>query len=140
MREVIARSLSNLKVHLQAGQHFFVADEPTSLGGEDQGPDPYSLLLSALGACTTMTIELYARRKGWPLEEVEVVLTHAKIHASDCQDCEEKEGQIDEIRRRIKLVGSLTQEQKAKLMEIATKCPVHKTLTNEIKIRDKMVD
>ena len=140
MVEVTVRSLSNLKVQVEMGGHGIVADEPLSAGGEDAGPDPYSLLLGALGACTSMTLLLYARRKGWPLESVEVVLVHSKKHAADCQDCETKEGKIDEIRRRIKLEGPLDKEQKARLLEIAAKCPVHRTLTGEIKIRDTLLD
>ena len=140
MVEVTVRSLSNLKAQVEMSGHGIVADEPLSAGGEDSGPDPYSLLLGALGACTSMTLLIYARRKGWPLESVEVVLVHSKQHAADCQDCETKEGKIDEIRRRIKLDGPLDKEQRARLLEIAGKCPVHRTLTGEIKIRDTLLD
>src|SRR5262249_24308660 len=140
MLMVTVRSLNGLKAQIQMGGHYLIADEPTYASGNDEGPDPYSLLLAALGACTSMTLRLYAGRKGWPLEGVEVVLTHAKIYAEDCRDCETKDGKIDEIRRRIKLEGPLDAEQRRRLFEIAQKCPVHQTLTGEIKVRDSLVD
>jgi putative redox protein len=139
MVTITVRSLNGLTTQIQAGAHTLIADEPKSAKGEDQGPDPYSLLLSALGACTSMTLQLYAQQKGWPLEEIEVVLTHTKQYAQDCLDCETKTGKIDEIRRRIYLKGDLTAEQKSRLLEIAAKCPIHKTLTGETKIRDTLV-
>ncbi|MBI4851628.1 MAG: OsmC family protein [Acidobacteria bacterium] len=139
MVTITVRSLDGLKNQIQAGAHTIIADEPVNAGGEDEGPDPYSLLLSALGACTSMTLHLYARQKGWPLEEVEVILTHSKEYAQDCQDCETKVGRVDEIRRRIQLKGNLSQEQRQRLIEIAAKCPVHKTLMGEIKVRDTLV-
>lgn len=139
MTTITVRSLQKLQTQIQAGSHIIIADEPVSAGGEDVGPDPYSLLLSALGACTSMTLLLYAKNKGWALEEVEVVLTHTKQYAKDCADCETKEGKVDEIRRRIRLEGTLTDEQKSRLMDIAAKCPVHKTLTGEIKVRDTLI-
>lgn len=139
MVTVTVKSLSGLKNQIQTGGHTIIADEPVNAGGEDEGPDPYSLLLSALGACTSMTLQLYAQRKGWQLEEIEIVLVHNKQYASDCHDCETKIGKVDEIRRRIHLRGNLTEEQQNKLLEIASKCPVHRTLTGEIKIRDTLV-
>ena len=122
---------------IQAGAHQLSADEPIESGGTDAGPSPYDLLLAALGSCTSMTIGLYARRKNWPLQEVVVSLWHSKIHAADCAECETREGKIDRIEREIQLIGSLTSEQRSKLMEIADKCPVHRTLTSEINIRTK---
>ncbi|MBI1779342.1 MAG: OsmC family protein [Proteobacteria bacterium] len=116
------------------GRHRLLADEPKEAGGTDAGPGPYELLLMALGACTSMTIRLYARRKNWPLERIEVRLSHGKIYAKDCADCETKEGKIDRIERRIQLVGGLDAAQRQRLMEIAEMCPVHRTLTSEIKI------
>jgi len=120
---------------IQAGAHTLRADEPASVGGADTGPSPYEFLLSALGACTAMTLRMYARRKGWDLAGVNVELRHEKIHARDCEDCESKDGFIDQIWRRIELFGDLDDSQRARLLEIADKCPVHKTLTHEVKIR-----
>src|SRR4030095_63755 len=122
---------------IQAGSHRLTADEPISYGGTDTGPSPSHLLLAALGSCTSMTISLYARQKRWPLEEVTVFLRHSKIYARDCAECETREGKIDRIEREIQLTGSLTAEQRSKLMEIADKCPVHRTLTSEVNIRSK---
>ena len=139
MVTVTVRSLDGLKNQIQAGAHTLIADEPENAGGEDEGPDPYSLLLSALGACTSMTLHLYARQKGWLLEEVEVTLIHNKQYAQDCQDCETKVGKVDEIRRRIHLKGNLSEEQRQRLLEIAAKCPVHRTLMGEIKVRDTLI-
>lgn len=121
------------------GPHQLRADEPVASEGTDTGPSPFELLLSALGACTSMTISVYARRKGWPLESVSVTLTHHKIPASECTDCRTTTGEVDEIRRHITLVGALSDEQRARLLDIANKCPVHKTLTGEIKVRSDLV-
>jgi len=118
-----------------AGVHRLVADEPVAAGGLDSGPGPYDLLLAALGACTSMTIRLYAERKGLPLRRVEVKLRHSRIHATDCAECETREGMLDRIERAITLEGDLDAAQRARLMEIADKCPVHRTLTSEINIR-----
>ncbi len=106
-----------------------------SAGGSDAAPGPYDYLLIALGVCTSMTVGLYARRKQWPLENIIVSLRHSRIHAKDCEECDTKEGMLDQIDTEIELTGSLTAEQHAKLMEIAAKCPVHRTLTSEINIR-----
>jgi putative redox protein len=122
-----------------AGRHALVADEPEEFGGTDTGPAPYDLLLAALGACTSMTVSMYARRKRWPLDGVTVKLRHAKIHATDCEECETKEGMLDRIERDVELRGSLTEEQRARLLEIANKCPVHRTLVSEIAIRTRLV-
>jgi uncharacterized OsmC-like protein len=118
-----------------AGKHHLRADEPVSAGGCDAGPDPYDYLLAALGVCTSMTVGLYARRKQLPLENITVSLWHSRIHAKDCDECETKEGMLDRIDTEIELTGALTAEQHAKLLEIAAKCPVHRTLTSEINIR-----
>jgi uncharacterized OsmC-like protein/alpha-beta hydrolase superfamily lysophospholipase len=117
------------------GTHRFLADEPLDVGGLDSGPGPYDLLLAGLGACTAMTLRLYAERKALPLERVTVRLNHSRIHAVDCEDCETKEGMLDRIDRAITLRGALDAEQRQRLLEIADKCPVHRTLTSEIDIR-----
>ena len=108
------------------------------VGGDDLGLGPYDLLLGALGACTAMTLRLYARHKKWPLEDVRVTLTHAKIHAADCAECETKEGKIDRIGRTVELAGPLDEPQRARLLEIADKCPVHRTLTSEVEIQTRL--
>jgi len=118
-----------------SGPHRFLADEPVKLGGLDSGPGPYDLMLAGLGACTAMTMRLYADRKQLPLDRVTVRLSHDRIHAEDCEDCETKEGKIDRIEREISLEGALAPDDRTRLMEIADKCPVHRTLTSEIKIR-----
>ena len=123
-----------------AGKHRYLADEPVSVGGNGSGPSPYEYLLAGLGACTSMTIRLYADLKKIPLRRVSVRLKHDKIHASDCEHCETKEGKIDRIDREITLEGALDAGQRAKLMEIADKCPVHRTLESEIHIVTKAAD
>jgi putative redox protein len=136
---VVHGSAEGFTQEITVGGHRFLSDEPEALGGTDRGPGPYDLLVAALGACTSMTVSLYARRKQWPLEAVTVRLRHAKVHASDCADCETKTGLLDRIERDIELHGALTDEQRARLVEIANKCPVHKTLTSEIEIRTRLV-
>ncbi len=125
---------------IAAGRHRLRADEPEKVGGTDTGPDPYSYLLASLGACTSMTIRMYAERKGYPLERAEVRLKHAKVHARDCAECETKSGKIDRIEREVELLGDLTDEQRADLMRIADRCPVHRTLHSEISVVTRMVD
>src|ERR1700680_1515020 len=140
VRSVVVRgSAAGFAREIHAGRHRIVADEPASAGGTDSGPSPYDLRLAALGACTSMTVAMYARRKAWPLDEVEVHLRHSKIHAIDCAECETKEGMLDRIERDIHFTGPLTDEQRSKLMEIANKCPVHRTLTSEIEIKTRAV-
>jgi putative redox protein len=132
---VVRGSADSFKQEIVAGKHRLVADEPGSAGGSDAGPDPYDYLLASLGVCTSMTIGLYARRKKLPLENVKVSLWHSRIYAMDCEECETKEGMLDRIDVEVELTGSLSEAQHAKLMEIAAKCPVHRTLTSEINIR-----
>jgi uncharacterized OsmC-like protein len=140
VRSVVVRgSAAGFAQEIHAGPHRLHADEPPSAGGTDTGPSPYDLLLAALGACTSMTVAMYARRKAWPLEEVTVHLRHSKIHAVDCAECETKEGMLDRIERDIHFAGLLTEEQRSKLLEIANKCPVHRTLTSEIHIKTREV-
>ena len=122
------------------GPHRLVADEPAAAGGEDAGPGPYDFLLAGLGACTSMTMRLYADRKSLPLDRVTVALKHSKIYAKDCAECDTREGMLDQIERDITIDGALDAEQRKKLMEIADKCPVHRTLTSEIRIVTKAVD
>ena len=138
MSEVVVTSLTNLQNEVRYGDgHTFITDEPTSAGGEDAGPDPYVLLLSALGSCISMTTTLYARRKNWPLEKVTVRLRQKRIHVRDCAECSQAdEGYVLRIERAVSFSGPLTEEQQTRLQEIAHKCPVHKTLTSEIVIAE----
>jgi uncharacterized OsmC-like protein/alpha/beta superfamily hydrolase len=115
-----------------AGGHQLVADEPAVIGGADSGPTPYDLLLAGLGACTAITVRMYADRKGWPLRQLTVRLRHSRIHAIDCLDCETKNGQLDQIERELRFEGELTDDQRARLMDIAERCPVHRTLHSEV--------
>jgi putative redox protein len=122
------------------GRHILNADEPVAASGKDGGPNPYELLLMSLGACTSMTLRLYATRKGLPLEHVVVRLRHAKVHAEDCATCETKPAMIDRIERAIELVGGLDEAQRTRLLQIAEMCPVHRTLSAKIDIRTALVD
>ena len=138
MSEVTVTSLTNLRNEVRFGpEQILITDEPVESGGEAAGPDPYQLLLGALGSCISMTSMLYARRKGWPLERVTVRLRQARIHARDCLECQHTtEGFIHRIERSVTFTGSLSDEQRNRLQEIAHKCPLHKTLTSEIIIRE----
>ena len=140
MTTVIVRGdATGLAQEIETGRHRLVADEPVEAGGTDTGPSPYELLLAALGACTSMTLSMYARRKHWPLERVTVRLRHDKIHAKDCAECETKEGMLDRIEREISLTGPLDAEQRERLLAIANRCPVHRTLVSEVDIRTRLV-
>lgn len=141
-RKVVVQETRKSKFNqiISVGPHRLVADEPVAAGGEDAGPGPYDFLLAALGACTSMTMRLYADRKSLPLDRVTVTLKHSKIYAKDCAECDTHDGMLDQIERHIALDGALDAEQRKKLMEIADKCPVHRTLTSEIRIVTKAVD
>lgn len=132
---VVRGKATGFHQEIVSGRHRFEADEPVNLGGTDTAPTPYDYLLAGLGACTSMTVGLFARRKKWPLEDVAVSLWHSRIHAKDCADCETTEGMLDRIEMDVELTGPLTPEQHAKLMEIAHKCPVHRTIKSEIDIK-----
>jgi len=138
-RVVVRGRAGGLRQDIEAGGHSLVSDEPVDLGGTDAGPTPYDLILAALGSCTAITLQMYARQKGWPLDGIEVRLGHAKIHARDCADCETKDGKIDRIEREIVLRGALDEAQRARLLEIADRCPVHRTLTSEAKISTRLL-
>lgn len=138
--EVVARTGQGLRTEIMAGGHGLVADEPESLGGTNTGPTPYDLLSAALGACTSMTLRMYADHKGWPLEEATVYLKHTKIHAEDCAHCETKEGKIDRITRELEVKGDLDEAQRKRLTEIANRCPVHRTLHREIDVPTSLRD
>jgi len=137
MSEVVVSSKTNLQHEVRYGDgQTFITDEPRAAGGDDAGPDPYTLLLGALGSCISMTVQLYARRKQWAVESVTVRLRQNRIHSKDCQECKDVEGFIHRIERAVTITGDLSDEQHARLQEIAHKCPVHKTLTSRIVITD----
>jgi uncharacterized OsmC-like protein/alpha-beta hydrolase superfamily lysophospholipase len=140
--EVVVRETRNGKFQqtVTVGAHQLLADEPVAAGGDDTGLAPYDLVLAGLGACTSMTMRLYADRKSLPLERTTVTLKHSKIHAEDCAECETKAGMLDQIERVIAMEGALSSEQRQKLMEIADKCPVHRTLTSEVRILSRAAD
>lgn len=125
-------------VDILAHRHRLVADEPREAGGGDRGPDPYELLSSALAACTALTLRLYARRKGWDLGPVRVAVRHGKVHAEDCAACETRVGKIDRFERVIEVEAGLSDERRAKLLEIADKCPVHRTLHGEVEVLTRL--
>src|SRR5215207_379268 len=123
---------------IEAGRHRFAADEPVEDGGEDAGPSPYDLLLAALGSCTTMTLRLYAKRRGYPLEDIAVELAHDRIYAQDCATCDTQTGRLSRITREITLTGDLNDEQRADLLRIADRCPVHRTFDTEMVIETNL--
>jgi len=138
MTEVVVTSEAGLAQEIVSGKHRWRADEPEP-HGTDTGPAPYELLLASLGACTSMTLRLYAQRKGWDLQHVRVRLQHSRIHADDCLECETKQGYLDRIDRKIEVTGNLDETQKRRLLEIAEHCPIHRTLESEINIRTSLV-
>ena len=135
---VVVEGPSGFAQQIAVGPHRLNSDEPVASGGTDTGGTPYDLLLAALGACTSMTISVYARRKRWPLQHVIVRLRHSRIYAEDCVDCETKTVRIDRIEREIGLRGDLSDEQRNALLAIAQRCPVHRTLTSEIRIDSRL--
>jgi uncharacterized OsmC-like protein len=140
MGPVTVRSSRSFRSDIEAGKHKLVADEPASAGGTDAGPTPYDFLSAALGACTSMTMHFLANRDGIPLEGVEISVTNDRMYAKDCADCTSQSGYIHRFDVQIKLRGNLTPEHRKKLLDAANRCPVRKTLTNEIRIEDKLVD
>src|SRR6266478_3174232 len=135
---VVVSSESGLAQNIVSGNHRWRADEPAPFG-TDSGPSPYELLLAGLGACTSMTLRLYAERKGWDLQRITVRLQHFHIHAEDCEECETSEGFLDQIDREIEVSGNLGLDEKERLLAIAERCPVHKTLKSEINIRSRIM-
>ena len=136
--QVVERDTGRFAVSISDGRHGWIADEPVSVGGDELGPGPYELLLAALGACTVMTLRMVARQKGWPLERAAVTLAHARVHAEDCGTCEASERRIDRISRVLRLDGALDQAQRQRLLEIADRCPVHRTLRGEIEVQSSL--
>jgi len=140
MTQVIAKiGRTKYKTIVVTGNHELIADEPVPYG-QDLGPNPYDFLLTALGTCVTMTVRMYADRKGWDLEEIEVHLEQSRVYAKDCEDCESQEGYVHIIEKRLKFTGDLTEDQIQRLLEISDKCPVNKTLTSEIKVITKILE
>jgi uncharacterized OsmC-like protein len=137
---IVEGDASGFAQRITTGVHQFAADESLAAGGTDTGPDPYQLLLAALGSCTSMTVALYARRKQWPLQRVRVQLTHSRIHVEDCAHCDTNAGRLDRIERALDFDGPLSTDQRRRLIEIADRCPVHRTLTSDIQIVTRLVE
>ncbi len=137
--EIHIRNKAGYKSEIKSGDHLLTSDEPLECGGTNLGLNPYDLLLSSLGSCIAITMRMYAERKNFPLEDIILKLSHQKIYAEDCVDCESKEGKIDKIDIKINLIGDLSTEQRSRLLEISVRCPVHKTLMSEIKINTSLV-
>ena len=140
MSQVIVKTRGELyRTEISTGNHTIIADEPISLGGGDLGPNPYDLLLSAVGACVGMTLRMYAERKKWDLQEVHVHLSHERIHAKDCTDCKSEEGYVHIIKKELELIGDLSEKQLDRLKQISDRCPVQKTLMNEVKFNTSII-
>jgi putative redox protein len=135
---IVTGVVDGLAQEVVAGLHRFHTDEPATVGGTDRGPSPYDLLLAALGSCTSMTVAMYARRKQWPLERVTVHLRHSRVHTKDCVTCETQDAKLTVIEQDIQLEGTLGEDQRARLLTIANRCPVHLTLTSQIDIRTRL--
>jgi putative redox protein len=131
-------SADGFTTRMKVGNHYLIADEPGIVGGNDSGPSPYEYLSAGLAACTAMTLQMYARRKNWPLEMVRVHTRYGKNHAEDCERCEEETSKIDTFERVLELQGPLSTVQRARLLDIANKCPVHRTLSGEIQVLTKL--
>ena len=140
MSQVIVKTRGELyRTEISTGNHTIIADEPISLGGGDLGPNPYDLLLSAVGACVGMTLRMYAERKKWDLKEVHVRLSQERIHAKDCTDCKSEEGYVHIIKKELELIGDLSEKQLDRLKQISDRCPVQKTLMNEVKFNTSII-
>lgn len=135
---VVVGPATGFRTEVDVGRHHLVVDEPVAVGGADAGPSPYEMLLAALGACTAMTLRIYADRRKWPLEQVRVSLQHRKVHAQDCADCDRKPARMDVVDRVVFLDGALTDEQRTKLLEIADRCPVHQTMQGKIQVNTRV--
>jgi len=125
----------NFKTVMTAGNHELISDEPEKVGGKDLGPDPYDYLLMSLGSCSVITMRMYAERKEWPVEDIYIEIRHFKDHAEDCEDCDDPKARIDKIEKEIIIKGDLSDDQIERLLEISKKCPVHRTLLNDIEIK-----
>ena len=136
---VVARTVdgTRFRTEIKVGGHSFHADEPLDMGGADAGPSPYDLLLAALGACTAMTVRMYAESKGWGPVQVTVTLEHDRIHATDCAECMSSEGHVDRVRRQVSITGDLTDEQRDQLRAVADRCPVHQTLISDVIVENQ---
>jgi len=137
--DIVVRSQAGLTQRIDVRGHQLMADEPKDQGGNDAGPNPYELLLSALGSCTAITVRMYAQRKGWPLESIEVALQHERIHAEDCAECDTNQGFLDKITKSSSLRGPLDAEQRQRLMDVSERCPVQKTLQHEVHIESRFI-
>lgn len=140
MKEVVVRGGTSFKTEIQAGPHTFYADEPADVGGTEAGPTPYDFLSAALGACTAMTVHFVVKREKIPLEEIELTITNDRMHAQDCADCTTNAGYIHRFNVRMRLKGELTPQQKARIVDVARRCPVFKTLQSEIRIDEVLVE
>ncbi len=139
MGPVIVRAGASLRNEIEAGPHRLIADEPVDAGGRDEGPTPYDFLSAGLGACTSMTMRVVAKRENIPLEGVEIHVTNDRMYAKDCADCTSSTGYIHRFDVRIKLIGNLSEQQRDRLLSVARRCPVAKTLTSEIKIEERLL-